>query len=186
MMEKGIACSGPATSVWAKVKDVGNQIEFGSNVNSVYFACQKCRVMVDAGYRWAYWRLEHAGIVRPGAPVSAQEVFSATSYWSPPDESTWLIDEILPAVRSFLEEHGEHLLTYGDEEEIVGLDPVAIFGWLEVGQVTPRYLADVLGLRSWAEVLAWSERATSKPWWWSVPELQDAARRKFEELAGGT
>lgn len=160
-------------------------------MNDVYFACGKCRVMVDAGYRWAYWELEHAGLVRSGAPVSAKDIFSSTSYWSPPDgpESTWLLEKILPAVRSFLNDHGDHPLTYGDNEEIVGTDPLAIFEWLEVGpdpQVTPRYLVDGLGLHSWAEVLDWSKGIDPKPWWWSVPELHDSARRKFEELVGPT
>jgi hypothetical protein len=158
-------------------------------VNDVYFACQKCHVMVEAGYRWAYWKLEQTGYVRRRAAVSAQSVALAVSYWSPPDEpaSTWLKQRILPAVRSFLTDHGEHPLTYGDAEEIAGPDPVALWDWLEIGDTadaTPRYLVDGLGMRSWDEVLDWSKGVDPKPWWWSEPELRDSARRKFEELAG--
>jgi hypothetical protein len=30
-------------------------------MNNVYFACADCRVLIDAGYLWAYWQLDHAG-----------------------------------------------------------------------------------------------------------------------------
>lgn len=36
-------------------------------MNNVYFACADCRVLIDAGYLWAYWQLDHAGIVVPGS-----------------------------------------------------------------------------------------------------------------------
>jgi len=157
-------------------------------MNDVYFACEDCRVMADAGYRWAYWELEHPGIVHRRKPISAEAVGAAVSYWAPPVEpsSKWLTDEVLPTVRSFLTEHGPHRVTYGDAEEIVGPDPAALFDWLEVGhspELTPRYFVDVLRLASWAQVLEWARTADRKPWWWDEPELKDRARVRFQEMA---
>jgi hypothetical protein len=96
-----------------------------------------------------------------------------------------LTDEVLPSVRSFLDVHGSHHVTYGDAEEIVGTDAVALFDWLDVGhslELTPRYLLEVLGLRTWAQVLEWAKTAERKPWWWDEPELKDSARVRFQEL----
>jgi hypothetical protein len=97
-----------------------------------------------------------------------------------------LTDEVLPAVRSFLDMHGSHQVTYGDTEQVVGSDfPAALFDWLDVGylpEITPRYFVDVLRLHSWAEVLEWARTVDRKPWWWHEAELMDSARVRFQEL----
>jgi hypothetical protein len=155
-------------------------------MNNVYFACEDCRVMVDAGYRWAAHTLEESGIVGRRQTVSAERVLAAVTYWDAPSdlESKWL-DEVLPTVRAFLETHGQHRLTYGDAEEIVGLEPTAMFDWLDAGylpEMTPRYFVETLGFRSWSEVLTWARATEDRPWWWDEPELKDSARTRFQEM----
>jgi hypothetical protein len=55
-------------------------------MNCRYFACADCKQYIDAGYRWAYWLLEHPGIVRLGEPVSASAVLATADYWTPPPD----------------------------------------------------------------------------------------------------
>jgi hypothetical protein len=155
-------------------------------MNDVYFACLSCRVMTDAGYRWAYWTLEHPGVVKRGEAISAGAVFAAREYWSgvEVEESAWLRGEVLPTVRTFLEAHGAHHLTYGDHEQLTGDEPKAFLEWLEIGPAaspTPRWFAEVLHLQSWAEVIAWTGEHRA-PWWWNLEELKDVARVRFGEL----
>jgi hypothetical protein len=157
-------------------------------MNDVYFACEDCGTLVDAGYRWAYWELEHRGVVKRRERVSARAVEAVDSYWNPPaeSESKWLTDAVLPRVRSFLAAHGEHRLTYGDIEDVVGTDPTALFDWVDVSylpELTPRYFVDVLGLVSWTQVLEWGKTADRKPWWWDEPDLKDCAQRRLVEIA---
>jgi hypothetical protein len=85
-------------------------------MNSRFFVCTDCKAYIDAGYRWAYWLLEHPGVVRMGEPCSAEAVFAAADYWRPQAEesSRWLVDHTLPAVRDFLTEHARHKLLYSD------------------------------------------------------------------------
>ena len=85
-------------------------------MNSRFFVCTDCRVYTDAGYRWAYWLLEHPGIVRMGEPFSADAVFAVVEYWQPPveDRAPWLVGQTLPTVLDFLTEHREHKLLYSD------------------------------------------------------------------------
>ena len=98
------------------------QGRWADTMNNVYFACEGCRMMVDAGYRWAYWELEHHGVVQRRKAVSVEAVLATAAYWAPDAEppSKWLTDEVLPAVRLFLDVHSSHQVTYGDVEEIVG------------------------------------------------------------------
>jgi hypothetical protein len=158
-------------------------------MNSVYFACPDCRVMADAGYRWAYWKLEHPGIVRAGGVVSARAVLEASDYWTPSEEgdgTKWLIDDVLPTVRDFLTEHEAHRLTFGDTETIAGPDPEALFDWIEVGrqpELTPRHFVEVMKFGTWPQVLAWLEASDHKPWWWYDTDSKDSARRRFESQA---
>ena len=156
--------------------------------DAVYFACTDCSVLVDAGYRGAACELETPGVVARRARVSATAVLAASSYWAPPSdsESEWLTHQVLPAVRAFLAEHHEHRLTYGDVEEVVGLDPIAILRWLDVGysaEITPRYLVDILGFRLWSEAVEWARSRDPRLWWWDDAELNDSARTKFQEIA---
>lgn len=87
-------------------------------MNCLYFACADCKRYIDAGYRWAYWQLQHPGIVRVGEAVSPSAVLAAGDYWSPPrdEHSDWLLREVLPAVRRFFTEHREHRLLFLQEE----------------------------------------------------------------------
>ena len=127
------------------------QGRWADTMNNVYFACEGCRMMVNAGYRWAYWELEHHGVVQRRKAVSVEAVLAAVAYWAPDAEppSKWLTDEVLPAVRLFLDVHSSRQLTYGDVEEIVGTDPAALFDWLDFSHLpdlTPRYFVEVLRL----------------------------------------
>src|SRR5262245_58257588 len=105
-------------------------------MNDVYFACVKCREMVDAGYRWAYWTLEVGGVVSRSHAVSVPAVLASRVYWEPPaDEmSTSLRDDVLPLARAFLEKHGEHQVAFGDVDSFVGTEVVDSFAWLDVSR----------------------------------------------------
>jgi len=87
-------------------------------MNARYFGCENCKTYCDAGYRWAYWLLEEAGVVTIGERVVVDEVLRANSYWNPPPEeqNDWLCGRILPAVRSYLTEHHDHELVYIEED----------------------------------------------------------------------
>jgi hypothetical protein len=86
-------------------------------MNTPYFACPACRLYIESGYRWAYWLLEHPGVVRRNEGVDVGMISACTSYWNPPDRerSEWLCERVLPAVRRFLDDHGEHGIVYTDE-----------------------------------------------------------------------
>lgn len=102
-------------------------------MNDRYFACWQCKTYVDAGYRWAYWMLEHPGIVRLGHAVSVEAVLSAAEYWSPFDDgdSRWLLEDVLPRVRRYLAAHGEHGIIYIESDLVFNPDgPYA--EWVEV------------------------------------------------------
>jgi hypothetical protein len=83
-------------------------------MNNRYFACQTCKTYTDAGYRWARYQLEDPRIVLADQPVDVRAVLDADGYWNPPEghERDWNCDEILPRVRRFLDQHGEHDLIY--------------------------------------------------------------------------
>ena len=86
-------------------------------MNNRYFACPSCRIYVDAGYRWAYWLLEDPGLVDLNEGVEVPAVLAHTDYWNPPAEerSQWLCERVLPAVRRFLTDHGDHGIVYIDD-----------------------------------------------------------------------
>jgi hypothetical protein len=90
-------------------------------VNCVYFACVDDHQYVDAGYRWAYWTLEEAGVVQRNHDVDIERLLAANEYWNPPVEaqSAWLCGSVLPAVRSFLRRHAGHRVVYVDEDRFV-------------------------------------------------------------------
>jgi hypothetical protein len=155
-------------------------------MNSVFFACPACEAMTDAGYRWAYVALERSGVVRRNSRVSVQAVLSAEEYWNSSESphSVRLRDEILPAVRRFLEAHAEHGVVYGDYAEVTHDQPKAFLNWLEVGPdatPTPRWFTEVLDLKTWTQVTTWI-KGHRAPWWWSDEELKDVARVRFGEL----
>src|SRR5262245_5565334 len=95
-------------------------------MNCLYFACTDCKQYIDAGYRWAYWRLQNPGIVRLGEPISVSAVLAATDYWTPSadKQSDWLVQRILPAVRRFFTEHGGHFLLFLEEDHFCIEDSV--------------------------------------------------------------
>ena len=152
----------------------------------MYLACAGCRVLVDAGYRWATWTLERPGIVERKAPVDGRRVLAASEYWSPKEDLEWLEKDVLPRVRTFLETHADHQLRFGDSEQIMGLDELAFLEWLDVSKapkVGPRYLAEVLRLRLWVDAITWLRAQPRQPWWWGLDEVTDAVRRRFLELS---
>lgn len=86
-------------------------------MNSRYFLCRDHGVFIDAGYRWAYWQLEHAGVVTPGLAVDVPALLDTTAYLKPSaaDSSDYL-DDLLPRVRDFLDRHAGDDLLYVDQE----------------------------------------------------------------------
>jgi len=159
-------------------------------VNDVYFACRTCKIYQDAGYRWCYWTLEHPAIVERGTSVAVTAVLNASEYWRGAQDELWL-RELLPEVRTFLEQHYTHDLTYGDGEDI-GIVPVTddeygFLDWMnqdenETIDLVPRYFVERLGYDSWQQVTANIVQLEDKPWWWFVPELRYKAREKFVSL----
>lgn len=93
-------------------------------MNFRYFACPTCRKYTSAGYRWAYWQLEHPGFVVPNKSVDLVAVIGASEYWNPPVEpdSSWLYDGVFPLVRFFLAEHREHGIVYVESGGFFGID----------------------------------------------------------------
>jgi hypothetical protein len=104
-------------------------------MNYRYFACADCKQYIDAGYRWAYWLLEHPNIVTLGEPVSFSAVLAAADYWKPPpdEQSDWLMQQILPGVRRFLADHSGHKVLYLEEEHFYGEGENTIYdGYTEI------------------------------------------------------
>ena len=93
-------------------------------MNFRYFACQDCKTYTDAGYRWAYWKLEHPGIVQADAAVDVPSVLNAADYWNPPldDESLWLHERVFPVVRAFFSEHHAHKISYVESGSFFGIE----------------------------------------------------------------
>lgn len=154
-------------------------------MNDRYFACPKCKVYVDAGYRWCYWELEHPGIVALGEPVDAEAVFTHKSYWNPPEDegSEWLHNEIFPSVREFLSRHATHgVLFWG----INDLPDDVFLHWLQVRyhpSPSPRYLAEVLGLTTWDQVLTWKTGQQRSLWAFGDKKGEQDFRQAFEQYA---
>jgi hypothetical protein len=162
-------------------------------MNNLYFACIECKIYIDAGYRWAYWQLEQAGIVDRGEKVSVKAVLAEKDYWNPPEDqnSLWLYQGVFPPLREFLQKHDGHRIVFGEESDF--LPPDHEFDWMQVGYMlmpTPRYLVEVLGLKSWDEVVAYMQKQTAPPAWWEVtwegnPSPHKKGKEKFEELIKG-
>lgn len=153
-------------------------------MNIIYFACSACRVYVDAGYRHAYVALEEPGIVNREDRVDPKAVLEADEYWDA--DAEWLM-QLLPAVRRFLREHGEHGVRFGDSEEVAlpSRDADALDWLMEAGFVleeSPRYWVERLGLSTWEEVVAHVDRSRFKPDWWADDAVRQAGRRKFTDL----
>lgn len=101
-------------------------------MNSRYFACQDCKTYADAGYRWAYWTLEHPGIVQANAVVDVSSVLNAVAYWNPPkdDENSWLHERVFPIVRAFFSKHHAHKVTFVESGSFLGIEDFD--DWLEI------------------------------------------------------
>ena len=86
-------------------------------MNCRYFLCRDHHTFIDAGYRWAYWQLEHSGLVTLAAPVEVAAVLAAKGYWQPPaEERSDYLDDLLPRVRGFLDRHSGHELLYVESD----------------------------------------------------------------------
>lgn len=92
-------------------------------MNCLYFLCRDHGTYIDAGYRWAYWQLEHGGVVTLAEPVDVPSVLSTTAFWQPsPEERSDYLDGLLPRVREFLESHSGHNLLYVDGDWLYQMD----------------------------------------------------------------
>ena len=162
-----------------------------ATTSNVYFACTECKAFVDAGYRWAVWRLEEAGVVMRGRPAQVDPLLSAREYWNPPksDSSYWLEAEVLPSARRFIDEHKGHRIVFGATADFLSPDPDDILNWMQVGflpLLLPRYFVERLGFETWDEVASFIAHQDSPPWWWMLEwdDLHGKARKKFQELVG--
>jgi len=95
-------------------------------MNCRYFACIDCQKYIEAGCRWAYWLLEHQGLVQLDTTISVEKILQFKDYWNPPIEesSEWLVKKVLPAVQSFLVEHQQHNLLYSEEDSFAIEDSI--------------------------------------------------------------
>ena len=159
-------------------------------MNNVYFACRECRTYTDAGYRWAYSRLEKPGTVSQGAVVKVDCLLSVDSYWKPePNEHNLWLTSVLSHAKHFILRHKSHPIVYGDLERVMGvdLDEYERLGWMNehpLGEtdLQPRNFLEQLGMRTWGEATAYLASRPEKPWWYRWPSARVAARRKFDEL----
>lgn len=161
-------------------------------MNNLYFACCDCKIYIDAGYRWAYWELEEAGIVARGKQVDVGSVLAAGRYWNPAKEETshWLYEKVFPPLRQFLKEHKSHRVIFGEDEEFAPFDADYYLDWMQIGYLmepTPRYLVEVLGLETWEQVNEYMQKAKVYSCmvggtWWGEPSPHERGRQKFEEL----
>lgn len=158
-------------------------------MNNLYFACTECKVYVDAGYRWAVWRLEEPGLVTRGKPVSIDAVLSAREYWTPfeTESAGWLYTEVLPSVRRFLDEHKFHRVVYGNTADFLESGSDGLLDWMQVGflpLLLPRYFVERLGFQTWDQVASFIARQDSTPWWWMLEwdEMHTKVQKKFQEL----
>lgn len=159
-------------------------------MTDLFFACEDCKTYVDGGGRWAYWKLEQAGIVHRGQPVNVLTVLAADKYWNPPkdEDSRWLYEGVFPSLHEFLHDHTTHRILFGEKDDFAPFDGT-YFDWMQTGYLlmpSPRYLAEVLEFRSWGQVREYMEKHKPPPAWWEVtwgdPSPHERAKRKFEEL----
>jgi hypothetical protein len=166
-------------------------------MNDLYFACTDCCIYINAGYRWAYWSLEKAGLVKRGQAVSVEDVFLCNEYWNPPKEQNsdllvnalsipipsrfktasksnktdWLYDEVLPSVRDFLIEHQFHRIIFGTSEDFLSFDDESFLNWMQIGYLldpSPRYFVECLGFTDWQKVCDYLEKQQYQPFWWNL------------------
>lgn len=161
-------------------------------MNNLYFACCDCKIYIFAGYRWAYWELEHTGVVSRKTKISAESVLAANSFWNPPKEETyrWLYEDVFPSLKKFLQDHRRHRVVFGELEDFTSHDDY-YWDWMDIGHYTnstPRYLVEVLGLNTWEQVEKYmGELGELAPaWWennyWRDPPTREKGRRRFEKL----
>jgi hypothetical protein len=156
-------------------------------MNNLYFACNDCKIYIDAGYRWAYWQLEDPGVVSRRKVISVESVLAASNFWNPPKDeiSRWLYDEIFPPLKTFLGDHKDHLIVFGDIEDLIPDDDACYLDWMQIGyrmQPTPRYFAEVLGLNTWIQVDQYMETQEFLPAWWIDLPWRVEGKKRFEEL----
>src|SRR5579864_718065 len=83
-------------------------------MEALYIACPICKEAVCAGKRWAFAYLAMPGIAPVGGTAIAQGILRANDYWRVPEGQEWNWQrELLPRVRTFLEEHAGHELRLG-------------------------------------------------------------------------
>ena len=148
-------------------------------------------MFVDAGYRWAYWKLEQPGIVARKQSVNLSSVTAAAPYWQPEPglPSKWLYDEVFPALKEFIRDHAEHHVVYGEYYDFLEDEADEILNWKQTGflaRESPRFWVENLHLRSWEAVV---ERVAShednEPWWWNEESLMLQAKDRFLNLVNG-
>jgi hypothetical protein len=153
----------------------------------LYFACTECKIFIEIGSHWAAWSLDANGVTKRGEQISVEAVLSAEQYWNPPKEenSDWLYNEVLPSVQTFLENHKEHQIVFGTQDEVIARTDDEMFDWMEVGhllQPLPRYYVEVLGFTSWEQVLDRIAQENKEPWWMTDwDDWPKKAKKKFEE-----
>lgn len=101
-------------------------------MNFRYFACRVCKTYTNAGYRWAYWHLEHPGLVRPNMLVEVPLISQANDYWHPPGgaDSRWLYERVFPTVKKFLSEHCDHGIIFVESGDFFALEDFD--SWVEL------------------------------------------------------
>ena len=154
-------------------------------MNNLYFACTSCKVFVDAGYRWAYCTLEEVGAVKRGEIVQPGSVLAAEEYWTPEpgENSKWLLDEVLPSVRSFLQEHGTHRIVFDEGDVFYEAGPDWFLEWIQVGYLAdplPRFCLERLKCESWMAVCEYMNHVKYKPSWWTDREERERAERWYK------
>lgn len=153
-------------------------------MNNVYFACLKCKIYIDAGYRWAYWSLEHTAVVEQGKPINVDAILQASQYWNVPADGGWPTLIHLQDVRKFLSDHARHELTYGDDEKFLpDLDSDEILDWLEIGSDAAPTIRGIMSspdFHCWEDVVSYFKEHLP-PWWFENPRLYAEARKRFVE-----
>lgn len=153
-------------------------------MNNLYLFCEPCKVFVDAGYRWAYSTLVETEVVVPNDPINIARLLGADEYWNPgvDEQSKWLVNDVLPAVRHFLTSHGNHRVVFGEDSLYFDSNPDWFLEWLQEGFLAcllPRFLKERLKLDSWADVCRYVEGLKSAPAWWNDPEERQRTERWF-------
>lgn len=105
-------------------------------MNDRLFACHKCRVYIDAGYRWAYWTIEDPGVVHLREVVNIDRLLSCSEYWNPSsEESNEYLSQVLPATSQFINKHRDHGVLYLQSDDIDCEDSL-IQNWTEIETMT--------------------------------------------------